>query len=191
MNNPFESDRNRIETLRFAATYHRGPAVLRVFPLQFYPGTPLYERARREGIIAERHDSAYRYTYTGKTHLLDSRYLDIWLRVVLNLRNVGVPRGLVHFLIDIVTNRAVRFTLDRRWFAPLALGVYRVGRFVVRKMIYQSFIRPLKHLRRGRRHEGGYINDEATLPRASIEVAPSPTPGESKEHESAGTPATR
>jgi len=191
VNNPFESDRNRIETLRFAATYHRGPAVVRIFPLQFYPGTPLYDRARREGIIADRHDSAYQYTYTGKTHLLDSGYLDIWLRVVLNLRNVGAPRGLVHRLVDVVTNPAVRSILDRRWFVPVAYGIYRVGRFVARKMIYQPFIRPLKYLRLGRRHEGGYVKDEATLPRASIETAPSPITGEPKEHESVDTPATR
>lgn len=191
VNNPFESNRNRIETLRFAATYHRGPAVLRVFPVQFYPGTPLYDRARREKVIVDRHDSAYRYTYTGKTHLLDASYLDIWLRVVLSLRNMGVPRGLVHRLVDIVTNPTVRFVLERRWFVPVAYGIYRVGRFVARNMIYQPFIRPLKYLRRGRRHEGGYVKDEATLPRASIEAAPSPTTGESKEHESVDTPATR
>ncbi len=153
VNNPFDSDRNRIETLRFAATHHRGPAVLRIFPLQFYPGTPLYDRAREEGIISDRHESAYRYTYTGKTHLLDSGYLDIWLRVVLNLRNVGVPRTLIHRLVDVVTHPAVRCLLDRRWFAPVAYAAYRVGRFILRKLIYQPFIRPFRHLRRKMRYE--------------------------------------
>lgn len=148
VNNPFESDRNRIETLRFAATHHRGRAVLRVFPLQFYPGTPLYDRAREEGLIGRRHDSAYEYTYTGRTHLLDSGYLDIWLRVVLNLRNIGVPRWVVHRLIDLVTHPAIRWVLDRRWFAPFSYGLYRAGRFVVRKLIYQPFIRPFRYLRR-------------------------------------------
>ncbi|MGB2987801.1 MAG: radical SAM protein [Phycisphaerae bacterium] len=148
VNNPFDSDRNRIETLRFAATHHRGPAILRIFPLQFYPGTPLYDRARREGVISDRHDSAYQYTYTGKTHLLDSGYLDIWLRVVLNLRNMGIPRFAVHRVIDVVTNPAVRSLLDRKWFAPVAYGIYRVVRFIVRKLIYQPFIRPFRHLRR-------------------------------------------
>ena len=166
VNNPFEPDRNRIETLRFAATHHRGPAILRLFPLQFYPGTPLYDRARDEGLIGQRHESAYQYTYTGKTHLLDSRYLDIWLRVILNLRNVGVPPAPVHRLIDAVTHPVVRRVLDRAWFAPLAYGTYRLGRFVVRKLIYQPFIRPFRYLRRKPRYDELHPEDEVTLPRS-------------------------
>ncbi len=166
VNNPFEPDRNRIETLRFAATYHRGPAILRIFPLQFYPGTPLYDRARAEGMIADRHESAYQCTYTGKTHLMDSDYLDLWLRVVLSLRNTGVPRGVVHCLISVVTHRAVRGLLDRRWFVPFAYGVHRVGRFITRKLIYQPFIRPLGYLRRKPRYEELHPEDEVTLPRS-------------------------
>ncbi len=161
VNNPFESDRSRIETLRFAATHHRGPAILRVFPLQFYPGTPLYDRARREGLIEDRHESAYRFTYTGKTHLLGSGYLDIWLRVVLNLRNAGVPRSIVHRLVDVVTYPLVRRVLDRQWFAPLAFGIYRVGRFITHKLIYQPFVRPFRRLRRkGRRGQVGHAHQK-------------------------------
>ena len=65
----------------------------------------LFDRAREEGLIDRRHDSAYQNTYTGKTHLLESRYLDIWLRVVLKVRKVGVPTGALHHLIDMITNR--------------------------------------------------------------------------------------
>ena len=147
VDNPFESDRQRIETLRFAATNHRGPALLRIFPLQFYPGTPLYDRAREEGLIGPRHDSAYELTDSGGTHLRHAPYLDIWLRVVLHLRNIGVPRALVHRLIDVVTHRTVRSILDRRWFAPVAYGFYRVGRLIARKLIRQPFIRPWQYLR--------------------------------------------
>jgi radical SAM superfamily enzyme YgiQ (UPF0313 family) len=165
VNNPFETDASRIETLRFAATHHRGPAVLRVFPLQFYPGTPLYDRARAEGLIGQRHESAYQYTYTGKTHLLLSGYLDIWLRVVLNLRNVGVPSGLVHRLIAVVINPKVRWMLDRAWFPSLAYRSYRLGRFIVRNLIYQPFVRPFRYLRRKPRYEELHPDDEVTLPR--------------------------
>jgi radical SAM superfamily enzyme YgiQ (UPF0313 family) len=161
INNPFESDCNRMETLRFAASYHRGPSILRIFPLQFYPGTPLYERARAEGVIGERHESAYQFTYSGKTRILDSGYLDIWLRVVLNLRGMGIPRSAAHGLISVVTNRPVRWAMDRKWFAPLAYGTYGVGRFIHRKLIYQPFIRPFRYLRRKPRYESHHPEDEA------------------------------
>ncbi len=168
VNNPFESDKNRIETLRFAATHHRGPAILRIFPLQFYPGTPLYDQAREAGLIGDRHDSAYQYTYTGKTHVLQSLYLDVWLRVVLHLRNHGVPSWIVHRLIDFTTHPITRKVLDRRWFVPTAFGLYRVGRFVTRKLIYQPFIRPFKYLRRKPRYEELHPEDEVTLPRNNM-----------------------
>lgn len=174
-NNPFETDRSRIETLRFAANCHRGKAVLRIFPLQFYPGTPLYERARREKIIGSRHESAYHYTYTGKTHLRESRYFDTWLRVVLNLRNVGVPRWVVHALIDLVTSRVVRFALDRKWFSTVADGIYRGGRFVLHKLIYQPFVRPIQRLRRGRRREDKILHSRA-VNKAQALPPKSPTP---------------
>jgi len=168
VNNPFESDRNRIETLRFAASHHRGPAILRIFPLQFYPGTPLYDDARQAGLIGQRHESAYQYTYTGKTHILGSQYLDVWLRVVLHLRNRGVPSAVVHRLIDCVTHPWVRRAVDRRWFVPAAYGIYRVGRFIGRNLIYQPFIRPFKYLRRKPRYEELHPQDEVTLPRNNM-----------------------
>jgi len=171
VNNPFESDENRIETMRFAATHHRGPAILRIFPLQFYPGTPLYDRAREEGLIGQRHESAYQYTYTGKTHLMQSQYLDIWLRVVLNLRNFGVPRAVVHRLIDVVTHSLTRRLLDRKWFAPCAYRIYSIGRFIIRKLIYQPFIRPFRYLRRKPRYEELHPEDEATMPRNPMSAA--------------------
>ena len=164
--NPFETDVNRIETLRFAATHHRGPAILRIFPLQFYPGTPLYDRAREAGMIGRRHESAYQYTYTGKTHVLGSGYLDVWLRVVLNLRNHRLPAAVAHRLIDFAIHPLVRRAIDRRWFVPAAYRTYRVGRFVWRKLIFQPFIRPFKYLKRKPRYEERHPEDEVTLPRS-------------------------
>ncbi len=148
VDNPFESDASRIETLRFAATHHRGPAILRIFPLQFYPGSPLYDRARAEGVIGPRHESAYRYMYTGKKHLKEAAYLEIWLRVVLALRGAGVPRRIVHGLVSAVIHPRVRWVLDRRWFGPASYRLWRMGRVMWRNLIYQPFVKPFRYLRR-------------------------------------------
>ncbi|MEE9294712.1 MAG: radical SAM protein [Phycisphaerae bacterium] len=174
VNNPFEPDRNRIETLRFAASYHRGPAVVRIFPLQFYPGTPLYDRARREGLIGQRHDSAYQRTfantktYVGEAGYLETEYLGVWLRVVLYLRSLGASPQAAHRLIDVVTDPKVRRFLDRKWFAPVAYAIYRVGRFTCKKLIYQPFIRPFRYLRRKPRYQDLHPEDEVTLPRNTM-----------------------
>ena len=151
--NPFEPEEDVQATLRFAADHHRGPAKVRVFPLQFYPGSAMYDRARAAGVIGERHEEAYRDTYTGKRkHLKRASYLEIWLRIVLALRGMGVPSRLVHRLIDFVLHPSVRRRVDKPWFAPTSLVVYRVGRVLFKNLLYKPLLRPIAK-RRARRTE--------------------------------------
>ena len=168
VSNPFEPEANVIETMRFIADHHKGRAILRVFPLMFYPGTPLYDRARESGIIGQRDECAYEYMYTGGLQFAKHDYLAIWLRVVLHLRNIGLPSWPAHRIIDFATNRRVRWALDRRWFGPTAYGVFQVGRKLVKNFIYQPFIRPWMYLRRKPRYEELHPEDEVTLPRNNM-----------------------
>jgi radical SAM superfamily enzyme YgiQ (UPF0313 family) len=151
VSNPYEPDRNVIETMRFIAAHHRGHAVLRVFPLMFFPGTPLYQRARADGRIGSRDDAAYDFMGTGALELAKHDYLAVWLRLVLSLRNVGLPAWLVQRVIDFAASRTVRRLLDRRWFGPTAFVGYQVARKLARNLIYQPFVKPLKYLRRNPR----------------------------------------
>jgi anaerobic magnesium-protoporphyrin IX monomethyl ester cyclase len=52
LDNPWETDADLRMTLRFLSRL-RAPFELIIFPLQFYPATDLYERAKREGLLAE------------------------------------------------------------------------------------------------------------------------------------------
>lgn len=151
--NPYEPEENVIETLRFVASHHNQRSVLRIFPLMLYPGTPLYERARADGVIGRRHEHAYEIMYTPRLEFAKQDYLAVWLRVLLYLRNVGLPRWLAHRLVDLATHPTVRKCLDHRWFTPAVSTAYFVGRKLARNFIHQPFIRPLKYLRRppGRR----------------------------------------
>jgi anaerobic magnesium-protoporphyrin IX monomethyl ester cyclase len=151
VSNPYEPEANVIETLRLAATYHRGPSVLRVFPLMFYPGTPLYEQARRDGRIAGRDHGAYDFMGTGALELARHDYLAIWLRCVLNLRNIGVPSWICHRVIDVATARPARALLERRWFGPTVFYTYHVARKLARNLIYQPLVKPWTYLSRRRR----------------------------------------
>jgi len=148
VSNPYEPERNVIETMRFIASHHRGRAVLKVFPLMFYPGTPLYARARADGRVAEHDPATYNHMGTGALELARHDYLAVWLRIVLNLRNVGVPSAWVHRVIDFATHRWVRAALDRRWFCPTVFIAYQVGRKFWRNFVYQPFVKPFTYLRR-------------------------------------------
>lgn len=147
ISNPYETSEQVIETMRFAARHHQGPAELRIFPLMFYPGSPLYERAVADGKIERRDEDAYSQVYSSHTQFGRHDYLSIWLRVVLNLRNVGLPTWLLERLIDVVTSRPAGWCLDRRAFPPAVFLAYLVGRKLYMLLIHQPIIRPLRHLR--------------------------------------------
>ncbi len=152
VSNPYEPEANVIETMRFIATHHKGPSVLKVFPLMFYPGTPLYQRARADGLIGQRDDVVYDYMGTGALQFAKHDYLAIWLRVVLKLRNVGVPSRLAHRVVDFATNKWVRKVIDRKWFCPTVFVSYQIARKIWRNFIYQPFVRPWSYLRRRPKH---------------------------------------
>lgn len=124
--NPYESDESLLTTMRFVASHHR-PSVLRIFPLMFYPGSPLYKRAREDGIIDARHADAYQPHFTWKRMLGRYSYLSLWLDILLHLRNARLPSKFAHRVIDFVTHPLVRRCLGRRGFAPAA--------FIVREAI--------------------------------------------------------
>lgn len=166
--NPYEPDANVIETMRFIARHHRRAAALRVFPLMFYPGCPLYDQARADGLIGARHDEAYNVIYKGSNQLAGYNYLSIWLRVVLNLRNIGLPTWMALWLVSFIASRPVRWCFDRRYFPPMAMLSYLVARKIYLLLIYQPFIKPLRRLRRKPRHKDLHPEDEVTLPRNNL-----------------------
>ncbi len=171
VSNPYEPERNVVETMRFIASHHKGPAVLRVFPLMFYPGTPLYERARADGLIGMRDHAAYDFMGTGALEFAKHDYLAIWLRLVLNLRNLGVPVWVCHRVVDLTTHRLVRKVLDHRWFCPAVFITYQVLRKLVRNFVYQPFIRPLKYLRPRRRTRATQAPARWLVPRVNAAAA--------------------
>ena len=193
VNNPYEPEENVVETMRFIADHHntRG-AVLRVFPLMFYPGTPLYERARADGIIGARHDAAYDYMYTGSLQFAGHDYLGVWLRTVLHLRNIGLPRWGAHRIVDFATNRAVRKLIDHKWFAPTAFFGFQIGRKLAKNLIYQHFIKPFKYLKRPPRYEELHPEDEVTLSRNNLGLAdPQPAKPTRRRRQPATEPLAR
>lgn len=163
INNPYEPDANVIQTMRFIADHHRKAAVLRVFPLQFYPGSPLYERARKDGVIGARHEETYKVIYTSNLQLAGHNYLSVWLHAVLGLRNIGGPSWMAHALISFVTCRPVRWCLDRRYFTPAAFLTYQVTR-----RVFKPFARLARLLRRKPRRRARSRAEELTLPRNNL-----------------------
>ena len=85
INNPYEPEANVIETMRFVASHHRHAVKIHTFPLLFFPGTPLYDRARLSGGAPNparqrrpKPSQSRLVLYTSSTVLLASRSCSSW-----------------------------------------------------------------------------------------------------------------
>ena len=64
LDSPWETDEDSIETLMFLSKFPT-PYVLTLFSLLFFPGTDLYRKAKKEGIITDDLNDVYRKHYHG------------------------------------------------------------------------------------------------------------------------------
>tara|TARA_B110000438_G_scaffold300205_1_gene352058 strand:+ start:1225 stop:2790 length:1566 start_codon:yes stop_codon:yes gene_type:complete len=107
LESPWDTDDNTIETLRFVAQIPP-PYNLNLFRLVFFPGTDLYMRAKKEGIVKNDIEDIYRRHYGDES--LKRTYLT---QIFYTLSDYGafgksIPYSLIHF----ITNR-------KKWLYPL------------------------------------------------------------------------
>ena len=90
VDNPWENEEDIEDSLRLALKLKR-PFDLILFSLTFYPGTELYEKARREEIIWDDLNQVYR-----KSQLTPSRS---YINALFQLLTLGMPKFLVKLLL--------------------------------------------------------------------------------------------
>jgi radical SAM superfamily enzyme YgiQ (UPF0313 family) len=91
LDNPWETEEDVEDSIRFVLKLKR-PFDLMLFSLTFYPGTELYEKARREGVIQDDLNQVYR-----KSQLAPNRS---YLNALLALAGLGMPKFLVKLLLN-------------------------------------------------------------------------------------------
>jgi radical SAM superfamily enzyme YgiQ (UPF0313 family) len=114
LDNPWETDEDLIDTLMFL-TRLPPPYRLQLFSLTFYPGTDLYTKAKRDGIIKDdlkdvytKNYLSYSKTYLNRLFALQSRYArhgDTMSPGTISLLTHRMSRrtGLGHLLYTILT----------------------------------------------------------------------------------------
>lgn len=145
LDNPWETDADLVTTLRFLARFPT-PYVLNLFPLTFYPGTELYEKAKRENIIsaspeeaARRSSHRFKETYLNALFCLlkESSQLNIRISPLLmflltnqQLMDWGVSEPLFHLL----QKRTIWVNLFREGMKDLARGdISRIGGYLKKR----------------------------------------------------------
>ncbi|MDD3828404.1 MAG: radical SAM protein [Anaerolineae bacterium] len=90
IDNPYETLDETLETLRLAASLSK-PWNNPIYSLMLFPGTPLYQQAREDGLIKDK----ARQIYTRNWHDHSKPLFRFWIR----LYRAGLPRLFLHVLL--------------------------------------------------------------------------------------------
>ena len=120
MDVPYETDADRIETLRFISNIPK-PYMLGIFSLILYPGTSLYDKVKDDNPSLDEEKDIYRKMY-GK---VEENYTNLLLLLCKNGR-------LPHIVLKMLINKYVVAVLDN----PALKPVYRLLFPLARKAMY-------------------------------------------------------
>jgi radical SAM superfamily enzyme YgiQ (UPF0313 family) len=134
VDNPYETKKSMKETIEFAASLPQGARIM-LFPLVFYPGTELYERAMKDGIIKDEIKDIYLKDW----NLYDIKkrdYLTYILYFWAGLRKKGYNKyPLVTRIIKFMSRDAMIVLFDNKFSLSLLKAALKIMRLVNRKII--------------------------------------------------------
>lgn len=117
LDNPWESDDDLVETLDFIIDLPR-PFHLQIFSLVFFPGTEIYNKAKREGKLPSHQERVYISQYNNRRIT--------YLNLLFSMASHGWPRSLLRLLL----RPALRKSLGRPELNRLYRGIYDLYRGV-------------------------------------------------------------
>jgi radical SAM superfamily enzyme YgiQ (UPF0313 family) len=141
LDNPWETDEDLIETLMFLSKLPT-PYRLSLFSLSFYPGTELYTKAKKDGIIKDDLKDVYRKRY----HDCKKTYLNnlFFLLKYYASRDVRVSPKIMFWL----TNQRVR-QLNIHWLLYYILSTIKVFLPLTRKHFHYLIQKGIKYIQNG------------------------------------------
>ena len=117
VDNPYENLDDMYMTIKLIAKLPR-PYYLQLFSLTFFPGSSLYHRAVKDGIITDDFQQVYNKPYYERAHCYHN--------VLLRLYNKNIPK----LLLKILSSRAVYFALSKDIFNVVFQVGYRLLKFI-------------------------------------------------------------
>lgn len=111
--NPWEEPQSLIETINFAILLPCNFTLI-LFPLVFYPGTELYERAKKEGYIKDYYNDIV-LKGGGIERLKGANYLILCFYALTFLRRSGVDKNTTKRLTQFFVNQRMVRLLDRKF----------------------------------------------------------------------------
>ncbi|OQX17840.1 MAG: B12-binding domain-containing radical SAM protein [Desulfobulbaceae bacterium A2] len=118
---PGETSEDIVDSLRFIANIPK-PYRLQPFELIPYPGTKLYDIAKKEGLIHDEHNQIYNRSYT----MRQPTYLNLLFALC---RTGRFP----HQILKLLISRPALMLFNHRIFSPLVSLLYRAGKSLRRR----------------------------------------------------------
>ena len=119
LDNPWEEENTKIETLRFIMSLKK-PVTISLFSLTLYPGTSLFDRAMKEGIIKDVYSDVYNKNHmllendaVGTLYVLYTKYL--------------FPKSIINFLIKSLKFSFISGPLKKSTFFLWRIYNYYIG----------------------------------------------------------------
>ena len=114
INNPYESIEQILETLNFALKLPR-PWDNPIYSLMLFPGTQIYEKAKKDGLIKDK----YKQIYARDWHDHDRPYFQIWIRLYkaqfpVGLLKIMLAPPLVNLMTAQISTRMLNFQILRK-----------------------------------------------------------------------------
>lgn len=117
---PFETDQDKIESIKLIAEIPK-PFQLQPFSLVLYPGTRLYEMAKKEGLIKDETSEIYSKSYTMRA--------PSYLNLLITLSKGGkFPAPALKLMIS----RPAVLVMNSQFMSPVVKGVYSGLRYAYR-----------------------------------------------------------
>ncbi len=119
LDNPWEKDETRIETLKFLFTLKK-PYQIWLYSIVFYPGTEFYKRAKKEGLIKNEINEVYDKSFLA---LQNSSINSLYLLFI----KYGFPKSLINLLLFLRKFGPIESLLQRSTYFLLHLQFYLEG----------------------------------------------------------------
>jgi len=123
VDNPYEDRESRRQTLKFMLDIPR-PHQANIQSLVLYPGTELYERARKDGLALADKATIYRKHF----QMREANYFNL---IALLSQNVALPRPIV----DVLISRMLVAAADSRVGRSLAAALFRMAKVIHGKVV--------------------------------------------------------
>ena len=144
--NPYEKPEDIIDMIRLLQKIPK-PYFLSVNNLVFFTGTPLYKKAKQEGIIKKEKDSAANLNYWDRAAHIKLKKKNMYLNLILNMMRGSVTESrfgpMPNFLINyLLKKERIKHNLKNQF--PTRIALFFIGiSDLIREKILKPFFRSM------------------------------------------------